>query len=138
MSAFVLLDTGPWVATIDSGDSKNKACVNFIKQFKGQFLTTYPALTEALYLLNSDLRSQQACFEWIRCGAVRLVQIERDMLERTEVLMTKYADIPMDFADATLVALAEKSGINQIFSLDRKGFTTFKINGKKSFVLFPG
>ena len=137
MSKYLLLDTGPWVATIDSGDDKHKTCIGFIKQFKGQFLSTYPVLTEALYLLNDDIRSQQACFDWIRCGAVKLINLETDMLERAEKLMVKYKDVPMDFADATLVSLAENVGLNQIFTLDRKGFTTFKLQGKKSFELAP-
>ena len=133
MNQVVILDTGPWVSSIDKGDGKHKKCVSFIKQFSGQFLSTYPVLTEVLYLLNDDIRSQQACFHWIRCGAVRLVPIEIDMLDRIEKLMVKYRDTPMDFADASLVAMAEALGINQIFTLDLKGFATFKINGKKPF-----
>jgi uncharacterized protein len=61
--------------------------------------------------MNDDIRSQQACFDWVRCGAVKLVNLEAGMLERAEKLMAKYKDIPMDFADATLVTLAEKVGI---------------------------
>lgn len=49
--------------------------------------------------------------------------------------MEKYKDIPMDFADATLVTLAEETGIVEIFTLDKRGFNSYRINGKKPFKL---
>ena len=51
--------------------------------------------------------------------------------------MEKYADVPMDFADATLVGLAENRGITDVFTLDRRGFETYRINGKKPFIVYP-
>jgi uncharacterized protein len=40
--------------------------------------------------------------------------------------MRKYADTPMDFADATLVLLAEAIGVTKILTLDRRGFSTYR------------
>ena len=51
--------------------------------------------------------------------------------------MEKYHDLPMDFADATLVALAEESEADHVFTLDRKGFSTYRLRGKKTFRLVP-
>ena len=51
--------------------------------------------------------------------------------------MEKYADVPMDLADATLVALAEQRGCSNILTLDHRGFETYRINGKKPFVIHP-
>jgi len=51
--------------------------------------------------------------------------------------MAKYKDMPMDFADATLVVLAEETGISEIFTLDKKGFNTYRIHGKSSFHIIP-
>ena len=51
--------------------------------------------------------------------------------------MEKYHDLPMDFADATLVTLGEESGIDQVFTLDRRGFSTYRLHGKKAFRLLP-
>ena len=59
------------------------------------------------------------------------------MLERTEKLMIKYKDVPMDFADATMVVLAEKFGVNCIFTLDRRGFEVFKYDRRKKFEIVP-
>jgi len=49
--------------------------------------------------------------------------------------MIKHKDIQRDFADAILVVLAEESGIDDIFTLDHRGFRTYRIRGKKEFKL---
>ncbi len=51
--------------------------------------------------------------------------------------MEKYHDLPMDYADATLVALAEESETDHVFTLDRKGFSTYRLRGRKAFRLVP-
>ena len=56
-------------------------------------------------------------------------------LQRAVALMEKYADVPMDFADATLVLLAEKSGVREILTTDESGFRTFRIHRRQGFHL---
>ena len=51
-------------------------------------------------------------------------------MPRIAELTGKYADIPMDFADATLVVAAEKTGIREIISLD-KDFDIYRLPGKE-------
>ena len=51
--------------------------------------------------------------------------------------MEKYKDVPMDFADSTLVALGEEMEITEIFTLDVKGFSAYRMHGKKAFRLWP-
>ena len=51
--------------------------------------------------------------------------------------MAKYADLPMDLADATLVALAEERGQRRIFTLD-SDFRVYRINGRGRFETLPG
>jgi hypothetical protein len=51
--------------------------------------------------------------------------------------MEKYKNIPMDFADATLVALAEEAGIDEVLTLDVKGFSAYRINGRNPFKILP-
>lgn len=43
----------------------------------------------------------------------------------------------MDFADATLVVLAEEADIDEVFTLDIKGFQAYRIHGRKSFKIWP-
>lgn len=50
-------------------------------------------------------------------------------------LMGKYSDRPMDFADASLVALAERLSLTRIFTVARSDFSTYRLHGKKAFTI---
>ena len=133
----VLLDTGAFVALLDKSERNHGRCVMFLKNFKGKFLTTEPVLTETIYLLGPSVKSQKACIEFILEGGAILVPQSMDSLSRAIVLIEKYKDIPMDFADATLVTLAEEAEIDEVFTLDKRGFNSYRIHGKKTFKVWP-
>ncbi len=133
----ILLDTGPFVALLDSSEKNHQRCVMFFREFRGQLFTTEPVLTEVLYLLGPTIKGQKTGIEFILKGGATLVPQSLESLKRALELMEKYKDAPMDFADATLVVLAEEMGITEIFTLDIKGFSTYRIHGKKPFRLWP-
>ncbi|MCG2721267.1 MAG: PIN domain-containing protein [Thermodesulfovibrionales bacterium] len=133
----LLLDTGALVALLDRSEKTHKDCVEFLKQFRGDIFTTEPVLTEALYLLGPSVENQKTCISFILQGGTSLVPQSPDSLARAIRLMEKYNDIPMDFADATLVVLAEEAGIDDIFTLDYRGFRAYRIRGKKEFKIWP-
>jgi len=133
----ILLDTGTFVALLDKNEKHHDRCVMFLREFKGKLLTTEPVLTEAIYLLGPSVKAQKACIEFISRGGAVLVPQTPESLLRTVILMEKYKDIPMDFADATLVVLAEETLIDEVFTLDIKGFSAYRINRKKTFKIWP-
>lgn len=133
----VLLDTGVFVALLDKSEAAHIRCVSFFKRYEGQLLTTEAVLTETIYLLGDSIRYQKSCIEFIIKGGAILVPQSLSSLERIVELMEKYNDIPMDFADATLVVLAEDTGINEILTLDLRGFNAYRINGKTRFEILP-
>lgn len=133
----VLLDTGAFVALLDRSERNHKQCVEFFKDFEGQLLTTEPVLTETIYLLGPSAKAQKVSIEFILKGGAVLVPQSLESLSRVKVLMDKYSDIPMDFADATLVVLAEETGIREVFTLDRRGFSVYRIHGRKTFKIWP-
>ncbi|MBI4822905.1 MAG: PIN domain-containing protein [Nitrospirae bacterium] len=133
----ILLDTGAFVALLDRSERNHEPCVSFFKEFKGRLLTTEPVLTEAVYLLGPSIKAQMSCIEFILKGGAMLVPQSVESLSRAISLMEKYKDIPMDFADATLVTLAEETGIDEVFTLDVRGFGTYRIHGKKPFKIYP-
>lgn len=132
-----LLDTGALVAFLDRSESSHERCVRFFQEFAGRLLTTEPVLTEAVYLLGPSLKGQKAVIEFILSGGAALVPQSLESLSRAAALMEKYRDIPMDFADATLVALAEEMDIQEILTLDSRGFGGYRIRGKKPFTMRP-
>lgn len=133
----LILDTGALVALLDKSEENHLRCVDFFKEFTGDLFTTEPVLTETLYLLGPSIKAEKACIDFILKGGAMLVPQSSASLVRCIALMEKYHDIPMDFADATLVNFAEESGIHEIFTLDRRGFNTFRIHGKKAFDVWP-
>ena len=133
----VLIDTGPLVALLDRSERSHKNCTIFFKTFQGNMLTTEPVITEALYLLGPSVKAQRICIEFIIKSGMTVVPQSAESLSRAVSLMEKYQDTPMDFADATLVVLAEETDIYDIFTLDKRGFNTYRISGRKAFNIFP-
>lgn len=133
----ILLDTGALVALLDKSEKNHQRCLSFLKDFRGRLLTTEPVLTEALYLLGPSVQNQKTCIDFILKGGAILISQSSESLSRCLALMEKYSDVPMDFADATLVALAEEIGTDEIFTLDKKGFLTYRLKGKIAFKIYP-
>jgi predicted nucleic acid-binding protein len=110
----VILDTGPWVALIDRSESRHTECVQWLKNFSGRLYSTEAVLTEVLYILNFSITAQCAAIDFILESVVEIVPSNTDSLKKTKNLMKKYADLPMDFADATIVCLATETGMQNI------------------------
>ena len=133
----VLLDTGPLVALLDRSERNHERCVVFFSEFEGQLVTTEPVLTEAMYLLGPDINGHKACLQFIMQGGATLIPATVQTLSRCLALMEQYKDIPMDFADATLVALAEETEINEVFTLDVKDFNIYRLKRNRAFTIYP-
>lgn len=133
----IILDTGPFVALLDRSERSHHACTAFFQGITGRLVTTDPVLTEVVYLLGPSFAMQKPALEFILRGGAEVISQTPQTLRRAMLLMEKYRDVPMDFADATLVALAEERKTNEIFSLDRRGFATYRIQSRKSFTIYP-
>jgi predicted nucleic acid-binding protein len=132
-----ILDTGPWVALIDRSESRHTKCVQWLKNFSGRLYSTEAVLTEVLYILNFSITAQCAALDFVLESVVEIVPSSTDSLKKTKNLMKKYADLPMDFADATIVCLATDADIQNIATFDKKDFTICKLPKKKSFTIMP-
>ena len=137
MPAELLLDTGAFVALVNRDEKLHDHCVAALEDWTGAIVTTEAVLTEALYLVGSAWRSQKVCLEFILRGAFQLVPSSTKSLRRVAVLMEKYRNVPMDFADATLVALGEELETDWVFTLDRRGFSTYRLGRRKPFQIIP-
>lgn len=131
----ILIDTGPLVALFDSSDRYHKTCLESLKGFEGPLLTIWPVLTEAFYLLGFSWQAQDNLWEFVIRGGLKISHL--DGIERCRGLMEEYRDLPMDLADAALVALAEEKRITQIFTLDHKDFTVYRPSHIGFFELIP-
>lgn len=134
----VLADAGPLVALFDPDDRDHDLVVRFLSGFSGELGTTWPVVTEVTHLLDFSVNKQAEFLEWVERGGVAVADIGTNELEQIVALMKKYSDAPMDFADATLVFLADRTNTPQIMTLD-KDFRVYRFRGRKAFegVLVP-
>jgi predicted nucleic acid-binding protein len=132
-----ILDTGPWVALIDKSESKHDICVRWLKNFSGKLYSTESVLTEVLYLLNFSIKAQTAAIDFVLKSVVEIIPSSVESMKKVKILMKKYSDLPMDYADATIVCLAMDTGIYNIITLDQKDFNIYKFKKKQSFVIMP-
>jgi predicted nucleic acid-binding protein len=133
----ILVDAGPLVALVDAGDQHHAKCVAALKGLREPLATVWPPLTEAMYLLADLPKAQEALWEMIGRGALQILPLDSGDVPRIRELMRKYANRPMDMADAALLRVAEREGIRTIFTVDRKDFAVYRMHGRIRPTLFP-
>jgi predicted nucleic acid-binding protein len=137
MAGELLLDTGALVSLLDRSQSRHAEFVTFFQQWRGPVVSSEAVLTEATHLLGRVTGGMQACCTFFLDGGAVLVPSTSTSLRRCRELIDAYRDQPMDFADATLVALAEELDTRLVFTTDRRDFGVYRIDGKKRFVIKP-
>jgi uncharacterized protein len=125
-----ILDTGPWVALIDRSEANHDHCAEWFEQYAGKIYSTEAVLTEVLYLLNFAIDAQIAAIDFVLESVVELVPTSVESLNRAKSFMVKYSDLPMDYADATIVCLALETGMRNVITLDRKDFSIYRIKNQ--------
>lgn len=133
-----LTDAGPLIAIIDADEPDHISCMDALDQLTLPLITTWPAFTEAMYLLAraGGIRAQRALWRLVSTDRVVVADLARSAVNRSARLMDQYADRPMDLADATLVALAEELGDRRIFTLDTD-FQIYRFRGRQRFETIP-
>lgn len=125
------------VALVDRADQHHEACRAAMEGIDETLATVLPAVTEAMHLLSDVPNGQAALWALIETAPVRLLDLGENDLPRIRELMATYADRDMDLADAALVHVAEREGLERIFTVDRTDFTVYRINGQDAFELLP-
>ncbi len=133
-----LTDAGPLIAIIDADEPDHASCMYALDQLILPLVTSWPAFTEAMYLLASAgaIRAQQALWRLVSTDRLVVADLSPSAVDRSARLMNQYADRPMDLADATLVALAEERGDRRIFTLDAD-FQIYRFHGRQRFETIP-
>lgn len=133
----ILVDAGPLVAFVDKDDGHHRRSVAALKTLRHSLATVWPAVTEAMYLLSDLPKAQDAAWEMLSRRAIQLLPLDEEDIPRIRELMRKYADRPMDLADAALVRVAEREGIDKVFTVDRNDFAVYRIHGRNRFTIIP-
>jgi len=133
----LLLDTGGLVSLIDRRQRAHASCVEALASWRGIVVSTEAVLTESCYLLRDLSGGRIACIDTFLDGAASLLPLTTPMLRRARSLMERYADLPMDFADATLVVLAETLDSAAVLTTDRRDFRIYRIRERRPFQILP-
>jgi hypothetical protein len=133
-----LVDAGPLVALLDARDEHHAACRDTLRdKIREPLASVWPAFTEAMYLLRDYPEAQERLWLMLERGGFEILPLDIQDAPRMRALMKKYKDLPMDLADAALVAVAERDGLDRIFTVDRKDFSVYRLSGKRSFKILP-
>jgi predicted nucleic acid-binding protein len=123
----IVVDTGPFVALFDPRDRDHAACHRVLAGIDEPLYTTEAVLTEVFHMLEPASRGARGVKEFLLDDFVTLVPLDREGPERAFTLMDTYVDLPMDFADATLLVLAERLATTKVFTLDFADFSTYRM-----------
>jgi hypothetical protein len=133
-----LTDAGPLIALIDAGEPDHELCTAALADLQLPLLTTWPIFTETMYSLGraGGWRGQEALWRLLLRDDLVVANPSSESNRRAAQLMERYADLPMDLADATLVALAEEHDLRRIFTLD-SDFHVYRLHGRRRFDVVP-
>jgi len=137
MRTRALVDTGAILAFLDRDDRWHQACADAFSNIPFPLLTSQAVLTELFHFVGGRHHRVETAWNFVRSGALTLGAIRDDDLPSLARLMHRYHDRPMDFADATLVHLAERESLTTILTVDVSDFQTYRIDGRRRFRILP-
>ncbi len=131
----MLLDTGPLVAALDAADQWHARCVAAWNELADRCLTTEAVVTEASHLVARGGASAALPLELLVSVGIPIIALEPPGHEHAVRLMNRYGNVPMDYADATLVVVADALRLATVLTTDRRGFRAYRRTNGEAFVL---
>ena len=129
----VIVDTGFLVSLFRPAERLRAPAREFLRNNRRPLVTVAPVIVETCFFLDPDGKAR--LLEWIQRGAVAVAEVPTSAYAEIRTLIRKYADRDIDFADASIVWLAEKTGCRQILTVDARDFGAFRLGKSKRFEL---
>lgn len=130
MTEATIADTGAIVALVSEKDQWHGWAKERAALLPTPYLTCEAVITEACHLLEGVHDGAKKVIEFLETGVLQIdfnLSVEINAISK---LMNKYADVPMDFADACLVRMSETIANSVVFTLD-SDFWIYRKNGKE-------
>jgi predicted nucleic acid-binding protein len=137
MAVSTLVDTSALYALLDENEPFHAHCKLAFAEAPSPLVTTPVVLTELFHFLVRRFRNQEGGWRLLRGGQFEVSPISTADLPALDRLMHRYADRAMDFADATLVHVAEREGLRTILTIDHSDFETYRIGRGAKFRILP-
>ena len=125
------------MAALDRSDQWHRACVDAWPRLVDHCITTEAVVTEASHLVLRGGASAGLPLEFLLAAHIPILGLEVDLHRQAAFLMPRYADLPMDYADATLVVLVQALQVGTVFTTDRKGFAVYRGARNRQFDVVP-
>lgn len=125
----VIADAGFWIALYNHRDSAHQRAIAAAERYQAEgFVTSHAVIAEASHVLRKRAHADVMVGFVLTLAQsdVRVFALEQTDLPRLAELMRKYRDLPMDYADASLVLLAERLRHGRILSTDVRDFGTYR------------
>jgi predicted nucleic acid-binding protein len=132
-----VVDTGPLVAIVRKREKAHKKCVAALKTFHSPLRACWPVLTEAAWLLRNEAGGMKAIGGLIESGLVTLVELDETALAWIIAFLDRYASAEAQMADAALMYIAEREGLDTVFTLDRRDFSAYRTTDGRALTILP-
>lgn len=133
----MLIDTGPIVAILSGADAHHEACVEQFRELRSPLLTCWPVITEVSWLLREYPRVIEKFLASFNGRPFQLAVMGDSDLSGIAAILVKYKSLGIQLADASLLHLANREGIDTIFTLDRRDFTVLRLASGKRLRVIP-
>lgn len=133
----VLADTGPIVAILSRRDQYHKICLDALRDMPGPLFTCWPVITEVAWLLRRNANAIQQLLNSIEVGLFEILALTTEDAKPIAAVMKKYRNIRIRLADAALVHLAARDGVDTVFTLDRRDFSVYRLPRGRAFRILP-
>ena len=134
-----IVDTSFLFALADLKDANHQRALDMAAGMDDLLILPITVLSEICYLIDSRLGhvAMRRFVDTVATGDFQVESINRDDLWRVSEVLDQYADVRVDFVDATLVALAERLKVSRILTLDRRHFELFRPQHCATFEILP-
>jgi uncharacterized protein len=137
-----VIDTGPLVASADRADKHHTACAELLRRLieqRERLLVPVTVVVEVCWLLEKyqGPEAEARFLDLISSGVFELAGLDRPGVGRMADLVRQYSGFPLGAVDASVIAVAERHGVQQIATIDRRHFTAVRPSHVTAFKLLP-
>ncbi len=127
----IVVDAGPLIALFRRRDKHHLRVKRFLAESSARLVTTLPVVTEVCHFLNA--RGKLAFLTWVRRGGLTIHTLTAEDFEQIGTIVKRYEDRDIDFADASLIWLADRLNCTSILTVDRADFNVYRLSNGKAF-----
>jgi uncharacterized protein len=134
-----LIDSGFLYATLDAADKNHERVTHALANLSDELLLPTVVLVETTYLLHARIghEAMRRFIQRLEQSPLPLISVSQVDLPRIYEILNQYADLRLDFVDATIISLAERLNIQRILTVDQRDFRTVRPKHCDYFEILP-